>query len=376
MFVSYTNECAANPCIIMQSTTLDSYDVKIRREIFSMVRFHLSLNVSNLPKAVAFLEGVLGVPAAKHRADYAKFELDSPPLVLSLEPGAPERFGSLNHLGFRFPDAQSLVEAQSRLEQAGISTQREDGVECCYSKQTKFWVHDLDQRLWEFYTLDEDLDHRGTGQTLDAMVGEQAAAALVNLHVPEVWEHRMYDPFIPPSTPCDEIRLRGTFNVPVSVEDMRSQLNQALESLKPGGQITVHILTAEEPIAGDLKLPGPAAYVKFVPVRTELLSALEFAGFVDLQLTTFRSGACFEHEGTPLRETLVVAKRPSVASNETCDVVFKGPFLTVTDDEGNEWRRGETVRISRSRWEALQQTPVADLFVMIPEAATVSHCGL
>lgn len=341
-----------------------------------MVRFHLSLNVSNLPKAVAFLEGVLGVSVAKQRADYAKFELDSPPLVLSLEPRSPTVYGSLNHLGFRFADSQSLVEAQSRVEQAGVSTQREDGVECCYSKQTKFWVHDLDQRLWEFYTLDEDLDHRGMGQSLEAMVGEEAATAIVNLPVPDVWEHRMYDPFLPPSTPCDEIRLRGTFNVPVSDSDMRLQLRQAFETLKPGGKIALHILTSEEPISGDLSLPGPAAYVKHVPVRTELLSALESAGFVDLQLTTFRSGACFEHHGTPLRETQIVANRPSLDSTEKCDVIFKGPFLTITDDEGNEWRRGEAVKVSRSRWESLQQMPVADLFVMIPESAAVSHCGL
>lgn len=341
-----------------------------------MIRFHLSLNVSNLPKAVSFLEKILGVPAAKQRADYAKFELDSPPLVLSLEPRSPTTYGSLNHLGFRFADSPSLIEAQNRVESAGVSTQREEGVECCYAKQTKFWVHDLDQRLWEFYTLDDDLDHRGAGQSLDEMVGEEAAAAMTCSAEPVVWEHRMYQPFSPPTALCDEVRLRGTFNVPVSLDEMRSQLAQAFETLKPGGQVTVHILTSEEPVTGDLKLPGPAAYVKYVPVRTELLAAIESAGFVDLQLSTFRSGACFEHEGVPLRETLILAKRPAEVSSATCDVVFKGPFLTVTDDEGNEWRRGETVSVPRSRWDSLQKSPVADLFVMLPESASVSHCGV
>jgi catechol 2,3-dioxygenase-like lactoylglutathione lyase family enzyme len=341
-----------------------------------MIRFHLSLNVSNLPKAVAFFEQILGVPAAKQRPDYAKFELDSPPLVFSLEPRSPTKYGSLNHVGFRFPDSQSLVEVQSRLEAAGVSTQREEGVECCYARQTKFWVHDLDHRLWEFYTLEEDLDHRGSGQSLEHMVGEAAAAAIANQHEPVVWEHRMFEPFNPPTSECDEVRLRGSFNIPVTGEEMRSQLARAFETLRPGGQVSVHILTAEEPVSGDLRLPGPAAYVKYVPVRTELLAAIEAAGFVDLQLSTFRSGACFEHEGIPLRETLIVAKRPPEASSDVCSVVFKGPFLNVSDDEGNEWRRGETVSISRGRWESLQRSSVADFFVMLPETATVSHCGL
>jgi catechol 2,3-dioxygenase-like lactoylglutathione lyase family enzyme len=341
-----------------------------------MLRFHLSLNVSNLPKAVTFLEGVLGVPAAKKRADYAKFELDSPPLVLSLEPRSPSTYGSLNHVGFRFPDSQSLVEAQTRLEKAGIPTQREEGVECCYAKQTKFWVHDLDQRLWEFYTLDEDLDHRGMGQSLEEMVGAEAAAAIASQHEPVVWEHRMYEPFNPTLSDCDEVRLRGSFNVPVTNEEMRSQLAQSFDALLPGGQVTVHVLTSEEPVTGELHLPGPAAYVKFVPLKSELLAAIESAGFVDLQLATFRSGACFEHDGAPLRETQIIARRPVDASTEVCSVVFKGPFLKVIDDEGNEWRRGETVSIARSRWEALQKSSVADLFVMLPETATVSHCGV
>ncbi len=341
-----------------------------------MVRFHLSLNVSNLPKAVKFLEGVLGIPAAKQRLDYAKFELDSPPLVLSLEPRSPSTHGSLNHVGFRFPDSEALVAAQGRLEAAGVATQREEGVECCYSRQTKFWVHDLDQRLWEFYTLDEDLDHRGMGQSLEEMVGDEAASQIVCQHEPVVWEHRMYEPFNPPLTNCDEVRLRGSFNVPVSNDEMRSQLAQAFDTLRPSGQVTVHILTSEEPIAGDLQLPGPAAYVKYVPVRTDLLAAIEAAGFVDVQLSTFRSGACFEHEGIPLRETQIVAKRPGRVSSDLCNVVFKGPFLNVTDDEGNTWRRGEAVSISRSRWAALQQTSVADLFVLLPETASVSHCGV
>ena len=101
-------------------------------------------------------------------------------------------------------------------------------------------------------------------------------------------------------------------------------------------------------------------------------------GFVDLQLSTFRSGACFEHEGVPLRETLIVAFRPAEESSE---VWFpwssrKGPFLKVIDDQGNEWRRGEVVSVSRTRWESLQKSPVGDLFVMLPETATVSHCGV
>src|SRR4051812_45199025 len=109
------------------------------------VRFHLSLNVGDLARSVEFYRTLFGAEPAKRRGDYAKFELDDPPLVLSLEPTPRPVGGPLNHLGFRFADAKALVAMQERLERAGVRSQREDGVECCYARQTKFWVHDPDQ---------------------------------------------------------------------------------------------------------------------------------------------------------------------------------------------------------------------------------------
>jgi catechol 2,3-dioxygenase-like lactoylglutathione lyase family enzyme len=137
------------------------------------IRFHLSLNVADLDRSVAFYRILFGREPAKCRTDYAKFELDDPPLVLSLEPNATGGGGVLNHLGFRMPDAAALVAVQIRLEKAGIRTRREEGIECCYARQTKFWVLDPEQTLWEIYTLDEDIDHRGTGQTREQMLPQE-----------------------------------------------------------------------------------------------------------------------------------------------------------------------------------------------------------
>src|SRR5262245_2370851 len=187
------------------------------------VRFHLSLNVTELNRSVAFYRILFGMEPAKLRNDYAKFELDDPPLVLSLEPTPRPVGGPLNHLGFRLSDSAALVAMQERLERAGIRSQREEGVECCYARQTKFWVQDPDQTLWEIYTLEEDLDHRGPGQTREAMLPSAPNGA----PEPVVWEHRMNEP-VPPTLPladasADEVRLRGSFNLPLP-EAARGQL--------------------------------------------------------------------------------------------------------------------------------------------------------
>lgn len=66
-----------------------------------MGTFHVSLNVSNLEKSVAFYGVLLGTVAAKQRVDYAKFELEDPPLVLSSIPSPGGVGGNLNHVGLR-----------------------------------------------------------------------------------------------------------------------------------------------------------------------------------------------------------------------------------------------------------------------------------
>lgn len=230
--------------------------------------------------------------------------------------------------------------------------------------------------MWEVYTLEDDIEYRGAGQSPEDMVSSDIATAIGEVHEPIVWEHRMYQPFTVPDGVHDEIHLRGTFNVPVTPSEIRAYLHQALTALKPGGQVMMHMLTCEEPVTGELQLPAPAAYVKHVPVRLDLMAALEEAGFVDLRLTTFRSGACFEYQGTPLRETQIVAHRPVKRSSNTCAIIFKRLFQSVTDDEGHGWCRGEPSTVSWSRWESLQHGPMAELFVLPPEVAAVSHCAI
>jgi len=343
-------------------------------------RFHLSLNVSSIERVASFLQLVLGVAPAKLRSDYAKFELNSPPLVLSLEPNPPHEAGSLNHLGFRFANTADLLSAQKRIEAAGISTQREEGVECCYAKQTKFWVHDLDQRLWEFYVLEGDLEHRGGGQTLEQMVGDVTSCRVAAVpDRPVIWEHRMGSEFSLPTAPSDQIRLRGTFNVPISDTEMEYILREAFRNLKPGGQLELHMLTCESPVAGPVELPGPAAYVKYVPVRGVLMQRVIDTGFVDVRLSTFRSGACFQSGGQPLRETKIVATKPAepeVDLQEAGQLIYRGPFAEIRDDYGNLWRRGEQKSVSRTRWEEMRRAGLEAEFTLIPVTAKFSSCGV
>ncbi len=282
------------------------------------IRFHLSLNVANLERSIAFYRVLFGTAPAKCRDDYAKFELDDPPLVLSLEPVGGGTGGALNHLGFRMGDSTALVAMQRRLGEAGISSRREEGVECCYARQTKFWVTDPDNTLWEIYTLDEDIDHRGRGQTREEMLADRRVpAAAAAPTVAAAWEHQLGQaipevlPFADAS--MDEIRLRGTLNQPLPPAVQERLVREACRVLRPSGRLYIHVLVADRPPTAALHLPGPAAVVKHVPLQSEPLRLLESAGLHRVCVLKLDPSPCFTQDGVEMHEMQVEGRKPQAA---------------------------------------------------------------
>ena len=342
------------------------------------VKFHISLNVSDLSRSVAFFRTLLGVEPAKVRSDYAKFEPDSPPLVLSLEPASSVHAGgALNHAGFRLPDAPALVAMQERLERAGVRTKREDGVECCYARQTKFWVHDPDETLWEVYTFDGDIDHRGAGQSAEVVLGPSLAP-----RERVVWEHRM-NAQVPARIPlddrsADEVLLRGTLNLPLSAEEQRAIVTEAARVLKPGGRVFVHVLSGEVDVQNP-ELPGPASAVRAVPPEGEAVGLLEAAGFVGVKLLKYDTKPCFVRNGVGMRETQLEGFAPPTKDAASREVMYRGPFREVRDDLGNVYPRGRRVAVSAAAVERLRAGELLPQFTVFePTTArplTVTACG-
>ncbi|HKB03522.1 MAG TPA: ArsI/CadI family heavy metal resistance metalloenzyme [Gemmataceae bacterium] len=338
------------------------------------VRFHLSLNVADLSRSVAFYRVLFNMEPAKLRGDYAKFEPDDPPLVLSLEPTPRGAGGPLNHLGFRLPDAKTLVAMQERLERAGIRSQREEGVECCYAKQTKFWLTDPDGTLWEIYTLEADIEHRGAGQSLEAMVGAHGPEM-----EPVVWEHFLGQP-VPDRAgyadgSIDEVRLRGSLNMPLGPAEQRRLVSEAKRVLRPGGRVFVHVLTAEKPIAGDLGLPGPAVVVRHAPVEDEPVRLLEEAGFTGVRMTKLDAQPCFVRNGVGMRELQLEGFRPAVGAGGPVEALYTGPFDQIEVGRVT-FPRGRRVRVPA---DVARQLHAAGSFVVFDrpagEAKHTADCG-
>lgn len=130
-------------------------------DAIAKIKFHVSLNVSDLGRSVEFYTALLETGPVKLYPDYAKFEIDEPPIVLSLKPQRACAGGPLNHLGLRVVTLDQLRSVHERLRAVGARMGEQDDVQCCYARQTKLWVTDPDETLWEVYVLHDDVPDWG-----------------------------------------------------------------------------------------------------------------------------------------------------------------------------------------------------------------------
>ena len=121
----------------------------------NVLKPHVSLNVSSVEASVAFYEKAFGVTATKRRPGYAKFDLQSPALNLTMAE-APRTGVNASHFGVQVASSEDVAAAWTRFKEAGLKTLTEEKTECCYALQDKVWVEDPDGNSWEVFVVKGD----------------------------------------------------------------------------------------------------------------------------------------------------------------------------------------------------------------------------
>ena len=121
----------------------------------NVLKPHVSLNISNIDASVAFYEKAFGVAVTKRRPGYAKFDLQSPALNLTMQE-APRTGINASHFGVQVATTEDVLEAKGRFEAAGLKTFTEENTACCYAVQDKVWIEDPDGNAWEVFVVKED----------------------------------------------------------------------------------------------------------------------------------------------------------------------------------------------------------------------------
>ena len=151
-----------------------------------VLKAHLALNVKDVGRSIEFYQKMLGIEPSKVRTGYAKFDVQNPPLNLTLNQHTCNEQGALSHLGLQVASTGDVLALRDRWQEAELLPRDEMQTSCCYAVQDKAWVTDPDGNEWEvFVVLEDNLPETVGGSCCatdegfrpDAAAGAEAQAA-------------------------------------------------------------------------------------------------------------------------------------------------------------------------------------------------------
>src|ERR1043166_4982345 len=104
---------------------------KTRTEVKAL-KAHIAINVSDVNQSTEFYRKMLGLEPCKVRTGYAKFDVQNPPLNLTLNERKGVTAGALSHLGIQVNSTDDVTTIR------------------------KTWVEDPDGNQWEVFVVLED----------------------------------------------------------------------------------------------------------------------------------------------------------------------------------------------------------------------------
>jgi catechol 2,3-dioxygenase-like lactoylglutathione lyase family enzyme len=123
------------------------------------LKAHLAINVKDVTESIEFYKKMLGIEPSKVRTGYAKFDVQEPPLNLTLNQAPFTGHGALSHLGIQVATTGDVDAMRSRWEAEALVPRDEKQTTCCYALQDKAWVNDPDGNEWEVFVVLQDNLH-------------------------------------------------------------------------------------------------------------------------------------------------------------------------------------------------------------------------
>jgi catechol 2,3-dioxygenase-like lactoylglutathione lyase family enzyme len=120
------------------------------------LKAHIAINVRDVERSLSFYGKLFGIEPSKVRAGYAKFDVQEPPLNLTLNERPFTDKGALYHLGIQVASTEDVLAMRDRWQAAGLATREEMQTVCGYALQDKSWVQDPDGNNWEVFVVHQD----------------------------------------------------------------------------------------------------------------------------------------------------------------------------------------------------------------------------
>ena len=132
----------------------------MKRTFKETSRLHFALNTSQFDKSIEFYEALFNTKPSKVKPGYAKFDIESPPVNLTLNEANQVSGNQINHLGIEIKTSKGVKDQLERFKTLGLETRIEENTTCCFAIQDKVWVTDPDGNSWETFVILEDSDLR------------------------------------------------------------------------------------------------------------------------------------------------------------------------------------------------------------------------
>ncbi len=132
----------------------------MKRTFKETSRLHLALNTNQLDRSIAFYEALFNIKPSKVKSGYAKFDVENPPINLTLNEASQVSGNQINHLGIEIKASKDVKKQLERFKALGLETRMEENTTCCFAKQDKVWITDPNGNAWETFVVLEDSDLR------------------------------------------------------------------------------------------------------------------------------------------------------------------------------------------------------------------------
>lgn len=162
----------------------------------------------------------------------------------------------------------------------------------------------------------------------------------------------------------------------VDPADKQTLFAEIYRVLRPGGRAVISDIVSDEPVPAAMQQDEElwSGCISGALQEKQFLDAFVQAGFQGVCMPSFQSEPWQVVDGIEFRSATVIAhKFPNTACMEHFDaVIYRGPYASISDDDGHTFHRGVRSAVCRKTLEKLQQSPYANDFITISPAAPVS----
>jgi arsenite methyltransferase len=160
----------------------------------------------------------------------------------------------------------------------------------------------------------------------------------------------------------------------VADDEKRQLVQELFRVLKPGGRVAISDVVSDKPVPDALKADPElwSGCISGAFQERAFLDAFAAAGFLAVRYDQWAAQPWQVVQGIEFRSvTLVAVKGEGPADTERGHVViYRGPFASVTDDQGQVFPRGERIAVCERTFRFLTEGPYRDHFIGVSAEAS------